>query len=95
MLGLVFVRVNRYRRPQRQDRDGEADRLEPLRRDPLRHEVVEDRLGAALAEAGISLQGMDFSEPAAGDPLPADGVIHVTRVREDVVLAQTVGYPAR
>jgi len=48
------------------------------------------QVGAALAEAGFALQGMDFSDPPAGDPLPAGGVIRVTRVREDVVLAQTV-----
>ncbi len=47
-------------------------------------------VGDALAEAGISLQGMDVSEPSAAEPLPVDGQIIVHRVREEVVLAQTI-----
>ena len=49
-----------------------------------------ETVGAALAEAGMALQGADFSEPAADDPLPASGQIRVVRVREDVLLTQTV-----
>ena len=39
-------------------------------------------VGAALADARISLLGADYSEPAAAAALPADGVIRVVRVSE-------------
>jgi uncharacterized protein YabE (DUF348 family) len=41
-------------------------------------------VGEALAQAGLALQGLDYSRPAPGEPLPADGVIQVVRVREQV-----------
>jgi uncharacterized protein YabE (DUF348 family) len=45
-------------------------------------------VGAALAEAGISLQGIDYSIPSENDPLPADGQIKVVRVQESILLQQ-------
>ncbi len=47
-----------------------------------------DTVGPALAEAGISLQGLDYSQPAEDAPLPADGNIKVVRVSEQVELEQ-------
>ncbi len=44
-------------------------------------------VGEALARAGIPLQGLDFSVPAEDQPLPADGRITLTRVREDLAVA--------
>ncbi len=46
-------------------------------------------VGQALAQVGVSLQGLDFSDPAADQPLPADGRVRVVRVREAVELQQT------
>ncbi|GAP05342.1 uncharacterized protein conserved in bacteria [Anaerolinea thermolimosa] len=46
-------------------------------------------VGEALAELGLSLQGLDFSQPPEDAPLPADGKIRVVRVREEVLLQQT------
>ncbi|GAP15587.1 uncharacterized protein conserved in bacteria [Longilinea arvoryzae] len=46
-------------------------------------------VGDALAEAGISLQGLDYSQPAEDQPLPADGNLRVVRVREELDLKQT------
>jgi uncharacterized protein YabE (DUF348 family) len=46
-------------------------------------------VGEALAEAGFSVQGMDFSQPAEDEPLPADGRIRIIRVQEDVLIEQT------
>ncbi len=43
----------------------------------------------ALQEAGVSLQGLDYSLPAEDEPLPADRAIRVVRVREEVTLQQT------
>ena len=45
-----------------------------------------DTVGAALAQAGISLQGLDISQPAADELLPVDGKIRVLRVSEVITL---------
>jgi uncharacterized protein YabE (DUF348 family) len=45
-------------------------------------------VGEALAEAGIPLIGLDYSQPAENEPLPADGQIRVVRVTESMQLAQ-------
>jgi uncharacterized protein YabE (DUF348 family) len=45
-----------------------------------------DTVGAALAQVGLSLQGLDTSQPAADEPLPADGKIRVIRVSEVITL---------
>lgn len=47
-----------------------------------------ETVGEALAEAGVSLQGLDFSQPAEDQALPADGSLRVVRVREELVLTQ-------
>jgi uncharacterized protein YabE (DUF348 family) len=45
-------------------------------------------VGEALAQAGIPLQGMDYSIPAETDKLPGDGRIRVVRVNESIALIQ-------
>lgn len=45
-------------------------------------------VGEALAEAGISLLGSDYSIPAENEALPSDGRINVVRVSESVLLVQ-------
>jgi uncharacterized protein YabE (DUF348 family) len=46
-------------------------------------------VGQALAQVGVSLQGLDYAVPAADQPLPADGRVRVVRVREEIELQQT------
>jgi uncharacterized protein YabE (DUF348 family) len=46
-------------------------------------------VGEALAEAGISLQGLDRSDPEEDQAVPADGGIRVRRISESVQLEQT------
>jgi uncharacterized protein YabE (DUF348 family) len=46
-------------------------------------------VGAALAEAGIPLQGLDYSQPAEEEPLSAGDQIQVVRVNEEVLIEQT------
>ncbi len=46
--------------------------------------------GEALAQAGISLQGMDYSIPAENQAIPPDGNIEVVSVYEEISLQQTV-----
>jgi uncharacterized protein YabE (DUF348 family) len=47
-----------------------------------------DTVGAALARAGIPLEGLDYSLPAESEALPTDGQIRVVRVSESVQLIQ-------
>lgn len=46
------------------------------------------RVGEALAEAGLALQGLDYSVPAESELVPANGSIRVVRVQEQVELEQ-------
>lgn len=48
-----------------------------------------ETVAEALSEAGLGLQGDDYSIPEAQQPLPEDGNIRVVRVREEVLLSQT------
>ncbi|MCJ7717871.1 MAG: ubiquitin-like domain-containing protein, partial [Anaerolineales bacterium] len=45
-------------------------------------------VGAALAQSGHSLQGLDYSNPPEGAALPENGQIQITRVREEILLNQ-------
>ncbi|GAB4424870.1 MAG: hypothetical protein Kow002_14400 [Anaerolineales bacterium] len=47
-----------------------------------------ETVGAALAEAGIPLQNLDYSLPRESEALPADGQIEIVRVSENVQLIQ-------
>jgi len=47
-----------------------------------------ETVGAALAEAGIPLVGLDYSLPDESDALPADGQVRVVKVSESVQLIQ-------
>lgn len=49
---------------------------------------AEDTVGAVLAEAGLALQNLDYSIPAANELIPEEGQIRVVRVREELVLTQ-------
>jgi resuscitation-promoting factor RpfB len=47
-------------------------------------------VGQALAENGLSLQGLDYSIPPDDQPLPdANGTIRVVRVQEQIILQET------
>jgi uncharacterized protein YabE (DUF348 family)/3D (Asp-Asp-Asp) domain-containing protein len=47
-------------------------------------------VGESLANAGFSLQNLDFSTPAEDMPIPKDSIIKVTRVREETILEEKV-----
>jgi uncharacterized protein YabE (DUF348 family) len=47
-------------------------------------------VGGALAEAGISLQFLDYSIPEASQPIPTDRKIMIVRVREEVLTEESV-----
>ena len=50
--------------------------------------TTEDMVGTALAEAGIALQGMDYSDPAETEPIPENRQVQIIRIREEVILNQ-------
>jgi resuscitation-promoting factor RpfB len=55
-----------------------------------------DTVGDALAKVGLSLQGLDYSQPGEFQPLPADGKIRVVRVRETIdVETEVIPYESR
>ncbi|MCA1955001.1 MAG: ubiquitin-like domain-containing protein [Anaerolinea sp.] len=47
-----------------------------------------ETIGEALAEIGLPLLGLDYSIPAADQPLPGDGQIRIVRVHETLTLQQ-------
>jgi len=46
-------------------------------------------IAEALSDAGLSPQGLDYCIPAEGQPLPADGLIRLVRVHEEIQLIQS------
>jgi uncharacterized protein YabE (DUF348 family) len=52
----------------------------------VRAYAVGPTVGEALAQAGVGLVGLDYSQPSQGEPLPEDGQVSVVRVREEVKL---------
>jgi len=46
-------------------------------------------IGQVLANAGMPLEGLDYSSPAEDQPIPADRQVRVVHVREEVNLVQT------
>ncbi len=46
-------------------------------------------VGEALAEAHLSPQGLDYTQPPVDAPLPADGLIRLVRVQETVIIEET------
>jgi uncharacterized protein YabE (DUF348 family) len=53
------------------------------------HVTTAVSVGEALVDAGLALQGLDYSLPAPEETLPADGEIRLVRVREEVLIEQT------
>ncbi len=47
-----------------------------------------ETVGEALQDAGLALQGLDYSVPDTDVPLPQDGIIRLVRVQEEVLLEQ-------
>lgn len=48
-----------------------------------------DSVGEALAQAGLSPQGLDYTIPPEREPIPPGGLIHLVRVQEEVLVEQT------
>lgn len=50
--------------------------------------TTEDTVGAALAQGGIALQGLDFSIPSEHEPIPENSEVQIIRVKEEILLKQ-------
>ncbi len=77
--------------------DGTPLRVELIRSKPLLVQLPEqsvtirttaNSVGAALAQSGLSLQGLDYSNPPEDEPLPDNRQIEVIRVKEEILLHQ-------
>jgi len=49
-------------------------------------QVISDRVGEALSEAGMPLQGLDYSIPPENTSIPISNTIKVVRVHEEVII---------
>lgn len=54
----------------------------------FRARVGGETVGEVLAELGLSPVGLDYSLPDVAEPLPADGVVRLVRVREEFQVEQ-------
>jgi uncharacterized protein YabE (DUF348 family)/3D (Asp-Asp-Asp) domain-containing protein len=54
----------------------------------LRVSSTAETIGQALQQAGVSLQGLDYSKPDESKLLPEDGKIEVIRVTEEILTEQ-------
>ena len=52
----------------------------------VKSRTAAESVGEALLEAGIPLQGLDYSLPSQDEQIPEDGLIKVVRVSEEVIL---------
>ncbi|MCJ7514098.1 MAG: ubiquitin-like domain-containing protein [Anaerolineales bacterium] len=50
--------------------------------------AVGPTVAAALLQAGVPLQGLDWASPGADAPVPKNGAIQVVRVRDEVLIEQ-------
>ena len=77
--------------------DGSSISVSLIRAEPLLVHLVDESVtirttaetvGAALAQGGIALQGLDYSIPAENEPLPENDEVQIIRVREEILLKQ-------
>jgi uncharacterized protein YabE (DUF348 family) len=77
--------------------DGTPITVELVRAEPLQVRLADrsitihttaETVGAALAQGGIALQGLDYSIPAENEPVPDNRQVQIVRVREEVLLNQ-------
>jgi uncharacterized protein YabE (DUF348 family) len=60
-----------------------------LKDESIEFQTAAETVAEALAEAGLALQGSDYSLPEANTIIPEDGQMRVVRVREEFMLSQT------
>ncbi len=95
--GIEIFKADQLSRPLDTPLNGSAITVELIRAEPLQVHLADrtitirtsaETIGAALAQGGIPLQGLDYSIPAEDQSLPEDRQVQVIRVREEVLLNQ-------
>jgi uncharacterized protein YabE (DUF348 family) len=95
--GIEIFQADQLSRPRDTALDGSPITVELIRAKPVQVHLEDktvtihttaDTVGAALAQGGIPLQGLDYSLPEEMAPLPDDRQVQIIRVREEVILNQ-------
>ncbi len=94
---IVLFEADHLSAPLNTTLDGTPLTVELIRSKPLLVQLPEqsvtirttaDSVGAALAQSGLSLQGLDYSNPPEGASLPDNRQVEVVRVKEEILLNQ-------
>ncbi len=95
--GIEIFEADKISKPLSSALDGSPINITLIRAKPLlvylANESVTIRataetVGAALAQGGIALQGLDYSIPSELEPIPENNEVQVIRVREEILLKQ-------
>lgn len=95
--GIEIFEADKISKPLSSALDGSPINITLIRAKPLlvylANESVTIRataetVGAALAQGGIALQGLDYSIPPESEPIPENNEVQVIRVREEILLKQ-------
>ena len=95
--GIEIFEADQLSKPLDTPLDGTPITVELVRAQPLQVRLADrsitihttaETVGAALAQGGIALQGLDFSIPAEDEDLPENRQVQIVRVREEILLNQ-------
>ena len=95
--GVEIFEADQLSKPLDTPLDGSSISVSLIRAEPLLVHLVDESVtirttaetvGAALAQGGIALQGLDYSIPAENEPLPENDEVQIIRVREEILLKQ-------
>ena len=95
--GIEIFEADKISKPLSSTLDGSPINITLIRAKPLlvylANESVTIRataetVGAALAQGGIALQGLDYSIPSETEPIPENNEVQIIRVREEILLKQ-------
>ena len=95
--GIEIFEADQLSKPLSTVLNGSPINITLVRAKPLRVHLVEnsvmirttaETVGAALAQGGIALQGLDYSIPPETEPIPENDEVQIIRVREEILLKQ-------
>lgn len=95
--GIEIFEADQLSKPLDTPLDGSSIVVTLIRAEPLQVHLAdetvtirttEDTVGAALAQGGIALQGLDYSIPSEHEPIPENDQVQIIRVREEILLKQ-------
>jgi uncharacterized protein YabE (DUF348 family) len=95
--GIEVFEADQISKPLNTILDGSSIIVSLIRAEPLLVHLAgetvtirttEDTVGAALAQGGLALQGLDYSIPSELEPLPENDQVQIIRVREEILLKQ-------